>query len=640
MNHRSRIGEERRGRIATLHSLLLLFALLLLPLIPTRGAGDDGDATVTASLLDPAVDAGESTQYRITVDNGTADKPPAAPAVDGLNISYFGPSQQYSINVINGRFERRVTVTYTFLVRTTKAGRFVIPGQEVAIGGTTLRTLPLTLTVEDAGSPAGTPPGQAVYSELLIPKKSAYVGESFPAELRAYFGLNVTLLAFAEEPILGGEGFSAQKFTRPRQGMPVIEGVRYNAVVYRTAVTGVKTGTVSVGPVDTMPTVQMPSTPSRRQRQQQRRRGGGGIFGNLGDDDDDSPFSQFFNGGLRQMQPPQQIKVTAPAVNVEILPLPPGKPEGFSGGIGQFKLEAEASPRRAQAGDPVTVRLVLTGQGNFPRVNAPTLTDETGLRTYPATAQFRADDDVGLSGTKTFEQAIIADGRRASLPSYHFDYLDPATGKYVALDTPPIPVQIEGSAASATPALSTAPAAAETPVPTPTPTPRPAQDILYIRNDPGQSVGREAFLPVYRMRSFWLAQLVPLALLLGAAGWLAARARGRNETARRQAARQRQQGELQRTLRQEKASRRDFYAAAARLAQLRAARGLGDEGISAAEIVRTRVLDAPTAESVQDIFRRHDELAYSGGKFAEEPVPAAERQSVLATLETLGRNGR
>ncbi len=53
---------------------------------------------------------------------------------------------------------------------------------------------------------------------------------------------------------------------------------------------------------------------------------------------------------------------------------------------------------------------------------------------------------------------------------------------------------------------------------------------------------------------------------------------------------------------------------------------------------KARGLDAQTAASLEEIFHRRDELAYSGGGAAEEPVPAQERQGVLATLETVGKN--
>ena len=606
------------------------------PLLSTENAQaqGSGEASVSAALPEPSVDAGEATQYQITVTNGAADKPPLPPMVNGLTIAYLGPSTQRSFGIgTNGQFVHSETVVYVYSVNTTRAGRFTIPGQDVVVSGTTLRTLPVTLTVQDAGAPSPTPPSQAILSELVIPKKTAYVGESFLAELRTYFGLNVKVFQIPDEPILNGEGFSVQKFTPPRPGSPVVDGIHYQAAIYRTAITGVKTGTLSIGPVDTMPTVQMPPVRSRRGQHS----GGGGLFG---DDDDDSPFNIFGGGMGARLQPPQQIKVTAPPVEVTILPLPAGQPANFSGGIGEFKLETEAQPRRAQVGDPVTVRLILTGKGNFSRINAPVLNDEDGLRTYPATAQFKADDDVGLSGTKTFEQVVVPNGPRASLPAYHFNYLDPATGKYVALDTAPVAVKIEGSAVPPPVVTTLSPPAANTPEATPTPRPHPAQDILYIRNEPGPMRKREAFLPVYRRPVFWWAQLAPLTALLLTAGYLVAKARGRNEAIRRQAALLRQRGELQRALRRDTTSRRDFYTAATRLAQLQAAAGRLDDQLSAAEIVLARRLDAQTANSVQEIFHRRDELAYSGGQVAQEVVPASERQTVLATLETLGKNPR
>ena len=632
---RSKIGSLLRVLLLTL-GFGLFAGQPFRSLQSTEAAQAQGgsEASVSAALPEPAVDAGESTQYQITVTSGTADKPPLPPVVDGLTIAYAGPSQQYTINLSNGHFVRNVTVTYVFTVKTSRAGRFTIPGQDVVVAGATLRTLPVTLTVQDAGAPAPTPPGQAISSELVIAKKTAYVGESFLAELRTYFGLNVNVLQIPDEPILNGEGFSVQKFTPPRQGTPVVDGVRYRAAIYRTALTGVKTGTLSIGPVETMPTVQMPPARSRRGR----RSGGGGLFGD--DDEDDSPFNIFGGGTGTRLQTPQQIKVTAPPVEVTILPLPAGQPASFSGGIGEFKLEAEAQPRRAQVGDPVTVRLILTGKGNFPRINAPVLNDEDGLRAYPATSQFKADDDVGLSGTKTFEQVVVPSGPRDALPAYHFSYLDPATGKYVALDTAPVAVKIEGSAAPVPVVTTASPAAANTPAATPTPTPRPAQDILYVRNELGPVRDRQAFLPVYRRPVFWWAQGVPLAALLLTAGILTAQARSRNEAIRRQAALLRQRGELQRALRKDTTSRRDFYTAATRLAQLQAAGGRADDQLSAAEIVQARRLDTQTANSVQEIFHRRDELAYSGGPVAQEAVPASERQTVLATLETLGKNPR
>ena len=575
--------------------------------------------TVAATLQDPVVDVGEATQYQISVVNGQAETPPPPPILAGLMFQYVGEESQRSY-YLDSRSGARATNTtvYNYTVRAARAGRYVIPGQEVMVGGTALRTLPITLTAQDSGAAGATPPSQTVSSELIIPKKSAYVGESIPVEVRSYFGTEVRRQPDVDV-ILSGDGFSVQKFTPPRSSEQIIDGSHYNVIFYKSAIAGLKIGNLTVGPAETNPIIQLPAQKPRHPRTN-------GF----------NAFDGFFGGA--PLQPPTQIKMRTEPMTLEVRPLPPGKPADFSGGIGQFKLDVEAEPRRAQAGDPVTVRLILSGQGNFDRVNPPTLADERGLKVYPPKSKFKADDEVGLSGVKTFEQVVIADGGRASLPPYRFNYLDPASGKYMSLDTPPVAVRIEGGSATPAPAQQASPAPA---APTPSPTPaRAAEDILYIRSDPGAGRDRSAFLPVYERRSFWLAQGMPLAVLLAAVVGIGWRAHLRSASAGGYARRQREQVELQNTLRKEDTTRRDFYGAATRLAQLRASGGRVDTPLTVSEITQARRLDPGTAGSVQEIFHRRDELAYSGGAVALEPVPADERRGVLSTLDTLGKSGK
>ena len=602
---------------------LILIALAAMAFCPAAWAEN---VTVSATLVDPSVDAGQPAEYHIDVLNGRPEHAPPAPRVDGLTITAAGQTQSQQINLGFGTgMQRTITTTYIYNVETSHPGHFVIPGQQIDVDGTTLRTLPVTLDVMGTGASGGESPGQSISAELIIPKTSVYVGESFPVELRTSFGQNITIRQPDGDPILDGEGFSAQKFTRPRGEMREVNGYPATVISYKTAVTGVKTGTLTVGPITTMPVVVLP------RGRQPRRRSYNDPFANPFFDD---PFGQF-------SAPPKQITLKSNTVNVEVTGLPPGKPANFSGAIGDFKLEAEADPRKAQAGDPVTVRLILSGRGNFDRIAAPVLSDERGLRTYPATSKFKADDEVNLSGVKTFEQVVIADGARTSLPAYHFTYLDPATGKYATLDTPPVPVEIIGGNTPApTATVASAAAAAPTATPTPTPPPKPAEDILYIRTDFGPARTASDFLPPYRRRpgsGFWLAQWIALAAFLAAPVIAGIVARARNEKARRMAQARRQQAELQRALQQENTGRAQFYEAATQLARLRAATSAGQPAgsLSVADICRAKGLDPQAAGSVEEMFHRHDELAYSGGRTAQEPVPADERRGVLATLETL-----
>ena len=69
-------------------------------------------------------------------------------------------------------------------------------------------------------------------------------------------------------------------------------------------------------------------------------------------------------------------------------------------------MTTEAKPKTVQVGDPITVTNTISGRGNFDRVNAPVIEDERGWHKYPPSSKFKQDDEVGLSGTKTFETVL------------------------------------------------------------------------------------------------------------------------------------------------------------------------------------------------------------------------------------------
>lgn len=584
---------------------LALVAVALAPLAARAEA-----QSATASLSEATTEVGQPVEYRIEVVGIFGGNGPQTPQVPGLTLTSAGQGKSLSTD---GGFPV-ATTTYVFNVEASHAGRFVIPGQKIDTGSGVVRVEPVTLTV--GGSESAAPdPSRAVFAQIHLAKASAYVGELVPAEVRVYLGSNVSPVNIDPSASLNGDGFTTQKFTPPQQDVQTLNGAKYRVITYRTAIAGVKTGVVSVSLADLGVVVQVPRARPRRRS-------------TLGNPFDDDPFFRDPFGGFNSMVA-RQLKLRTEPQAVEIKALPPRAPADFAGAVGHFNLESEADPRKAQAGDPITVRLHLSGDGNFDRVGAPAISDDRGLHLYPASAKFKADDALGLNGTKTFEQAVVSQIGRKELPAYRFSYLDPDSGKYVTLKTEPFAVTVEGPAA---PAETPAPApVAAAPSATPPPPPKP-KDILYIRTDDGPPA---TFAPVYRRPGFWLTQgLIGAALALGGAvAWW--RRRARNERALQAAETQRRQAELLKALKAEGTARRDFYAAAARLAQLRA--GGPGQHLTAVEICAARGLDPQMTASLEQIFQRRDELAYSGGAVAQEPAPPEERRAVLATLETFAK---
>lgn len=562
-----------------------------------------GDVSVSASLSQASVAVGESAELTIAVSGARNAQGPERIEVEGLTINYAGQSTQ--MQIVN--FDMKMTLSLNYIVTPQRAGTFVIPPQEVVVGREKFTTPELKLTV-GASAPDSGAKERLVFAEIVLPKETAYVGEAVPAEIRVYVDSRVRWQA-DQMAVLKGDGFTAQKMPNPTQSQATRDGRSYDVMIFRTAITPVKTGKLSLGPGQVSILAQVP---------RQRRQRGNSIF------DDD-----FFMDPFGSMGVAQRVGIEAPAIELEVKPLPAaGQPKGFSGAVGQFEMSMSASPERVKTGDPITVSVKLTGNGGFDRVNAPRLADEAGWRSYPPSAKFEQNDEVGISGTKSFEMAVIPDEPKQALPSLEFSFFDPVKEKYVTLQSEPKPIVVEGPAAAAS---NTAVAKNASPSPTPAPTAAPS-DILHIRTDAG--VSWNSFNSLHHSRQFWLIQLLPLTGLLAFTAFRFHRARRGDAGAVAQAARRREKQALQARLKDPGLPRAEFLDCAVRLIQTEAARGHQlPSGIEASEAIGSRSLDPVIAQGIRTLFEARAELRYGGSSAGAAPIAATEREAFLKTVE-------
>src|SRR5207253_6968215 len=119
------------------------------------------------------------------------------------------------------------------------------------------------------------------------------------------------------------------------------------------------------------------------------------------------PFTDpFFSNAVSQRGERRDVEIKSEPVALEVKPLPKNAPPSFSAAIGNFTMTTDAKPKTVQVGDPITITSTISGRGNFDRVNAPVIEDERGWHKYPPSSKFKQDDEVGLSGTKTFEMVL------------------------------------------------------------------------------------------------------------------------------------------------------------------------------------------------------------------------------------------
>ncbi|MEI8341940.1 MAG: BatD family protein [Verrucomicrobiota bacterium] len=604
----------------------LLFLLTMLA-IAGLGSVQAADPKVEAVISDNNVAPGDQVELQIKITGASSVKPPERLSVDGLTVGGVSQSTQRSMSIINGSYSSTETTIFSFPIIAQKAGTYTIPALTVEADGKKITTRPLQLTVSGNGPASGGVTGggvnpddqggesnnQIAEAELIVPKQSVYLGETVPVELRIYFYRKPTQIA---PPQIQMDGFTTQKLTNPAQDVIQRHGQECLRLNFKTTITPVKTGKLSLGPAE-MQYVAVVEVKRKTSRTQQR-----------------DPFAQLFGNPFAMMntEEQRQLMVRSGGVDIEVKPLPQaGKPKSFSGAVGMFKLETNASPLKVAIGDPLTMKMKISGRGNFDRVNAPQMLDESGWRSYSPSSKFTPEDDAGISGVKTFEMALIPQEKKSALPVMEFSYFDPLTAKYVTLSSKPEAITVEGQ----NPPLMAQNSPAQPSGPTPSPTPQGKQktdDLFYISD---ASNWGESFDPVYTTRTFWLTQIVPALGLMAFVGLKLRNARKNNVQAIRLAELQKAKNETLKVLNRTGTGYTDFFEAAVKYLQFEAARTTGRDpaSISPGDAIAARALDPAIAEDIHWIFNTCAEQRYTGGAGSAGNVPDGKRAKVLETIK-------
>jgi hypothetical protein len=276
--------------------------------------------------------------------------------------------------------------------------------------------------------------------------------------------------------------------------------------------------------------------------------------------------------------------------------------------------------------------LKVSGSGNFDRIEAPELADPTGWRSYPPNATFKAADDMGTHGTKTFEVAVIPEGKKAQMPVFDFSYFDPTTERYRTLSSGRIPLEVIGEMPATPP-----PVAHAQPLGASSATPAPAAPKVVINDIHGLSYDfgkQRTFEPLYTQRGFWLAQCAPL-LVLG--GTLFVKLRKPKFDGGRQATLLRERATQFARLRRE-SDRSAFFDSAARVLQIDTALVSGQlpDAVDAATVCRVRKASPETTGVIEEIFAARAEALYAGSGSGRDEIREADRQRIIHALEQLG----
>lgn len=423
--------------------LQILFSLLL---ALTTGilcyAGE-----IEASLDRDTVQAGQGALLTLNI-SGSASGRPLMPKVENFIFQPQGQSQQY--RSMNGVMSR--SITYRFAVGSQVPGDYEIPGISMTVDGEVISTNPLKLKVLDADAaqpPAGTAPGAAppatnepvdeadrfgfLTVQLLMGERThVYVGEIAPVKIEAW------IPAEGQAQVRSGIQPEGKAFTlhnvneKPEQTMKVRDGKQYIVVTWYGGISATKAGKNPVS-LSLDATVAVRDT-SAAQRSRPRM---GGAF--------DDPFFDDIFDRMRTPMIQKNVTLASRDEEIEVRLLPEqGKPEGFSGAVGDFALKDAQIPSEWKTGEPQSIEASVTGSGNFALLDEPQLVPSEGWKVYSGRSDFTPGDVASFSGTKDFRFSAVPGKHGAQELALELSYFEPDAGEYRTVRSQTQPVEIVG----------------------------------------------------------------------------------------------------------------------------------------------------------------------------------------------------
>ena len=354
----------------------------------------------------------------------------------------WGPQsgRSTSIQIINGKRSRSVQSTYTYVLRPNAAGRFMLPKASAKVNGKEIFSEEKSVQVAAAGaasSPSSSSSSSSqsqssgqtqqrsqtgiqdsdIFLRMDLSRTNVVVGEPIIATLKLYQRVNVAGFENVVFPTFNG--FWSQEIEAPTNiefTREVLDGQIYNSALLRKfVIIPQQQGQVKIDPAEMVCLVNIRVSPA-----------GNSIFDGFFDD-------------YRTVRK----KVSTGPVTVNVKPLPSGAPASFGGGVGSFTISAKLSKDTLKTHEAASRLVTISGKGNVSLLEAPKVSFPPDMEVYDTKVSDKVDNG-GLSGSKYYEFPFIPRSHGDFvIEPVRYSYYDVNQGKYVTLETEPIPVTVE-----------------------------------------------------------------------------------------------------------------------------------------------------------------------------------------------------
>ena len=398
------------------------------------------DAVVERS----SVFVGEPFIFQIQVSGSENPEKPDLSEITDFIVEYHGGqvNTSRSVTIINGQMTQNVKQGYIFSYQLVpkRTGKLLLPSVTVHADGQRVQTNPVVI---HAQKPSET---EDFKIRLYLSKQECYVGEPVTLTVIWYLGQDVRKFSISLPLIEQKDLFyffdpqvdfnSGKKFYRIPLGDGEVVGEKgrgrlgdkeFATITFKKVLIPKKAGLVNITPA----TLVCEALTGYRQMRQR-------------------PFGKdFFNDdffGLGRQGVYQKVIVPSNTVNLKVYNVPAkGQPANFAGHIGEYKIQAQATPTQISVGDPITLTLTLSGPDYLEQVDLPPLNRQPQLNRNFKIPRERAVGETS-GKIKVFTQTIRPlKPDIKEIPSIELSYFDTRTGEYRTARTDSIPIQVKAA---------------------------------------------------------------------------------------------------------------------------------------------------------------------------------------------------
>lgn len=319
-----------------------------------------------------------------------------------------GPNTSVSNTWINGK--RSFKKIYSYFLAPKKVGKFTIKQAVIEIDGNIYKTFPVNVEITPAVELPKDPndpdyvASQNIHLVAEVSKTNPYLNEPVTVVYKLYVSPSTGVSNWREIDNPKYSDFWSQNI--PIKNISVQNG-QFNGEEYRfvelrkTVLYPQKSGELKIEPLSLDVTVEVPT--NRR---------------------------DFFGG--RMMTQVNQ-RVTAGGRTIKVKPLPEqGKPENFTGAVGDFDLVVSTSKNQLNATESLQLTVEVSGKGNLKLFELPKPKFPSALEVYDPVRDDKVNTALdGMYGTRIENYTIVPQFKgKYPIPGISFSYFDPKTEQY------------------------------------------------------------------------------------------------------------------------------------------------------------------------------------------------------------------